>query len=226
MPTAADAQKARGSDSGTSSVRIPPSSPKTKEPATPTRRAGQPAYQTEHHRLQQELTLHVARACAQGLAQADFARPFCHAYEHDVHNADAADDERDGGDPCQQTTERSCGGRSGVDDILLRSYTKVWFGWIHIAACGEQGCNLVHHPVQHFAAFGFDQNHADAISAKAAGTELFENNRGGNVDAAIVIGRADDALLCHDADDGKARGADAHLLANRVDAFEQVFGDA
>ena len=62
--------------------------------------------------------------------------------------------------------------------------------------------------------------------SKAGASELFENNRGRNVDAAIVISRANDALLCHHADDGKARGADAHLLPNRVDGVEQVFGDA
>jgi len=34
---------------------------------------------------------------AQGLAQADFARALCDRDEHDVHNADAAHQQRNGG---------------------------------------------------------------------------------------------------------------------------------
>ena len=48
----------------------------------------------------------------------------------------------------------------------------------------------------------------------------------GNVYATVVIRRADDALFCHDADHGKTRRSDAYLLAERVDAVEQVFSDA
>ncbi len=43
----------------------------------------------------QELTQDVAPACADGQAHADLAGSFRHAHQHDVHDADAADDQRD-----------------------------------------------------------------------------------------------------------------------------------
>ena len=40
--------------------------------------------------------------CADGHAHADLARPFSHAHEHDVHDADAPDHERNAGNCAQQ----------------------------------------------------------------------------------------------------------------------------
>src|SRR6185437_1182171 len=49
----------------------------------------------------QELQLDLAIGCAQGLADADFADARAHGGQHDVHDADAADGQGDGGDQHQ-----------------------------------------------------------------------------------------------------------------------------
>ena len=44
----------------------------------------------------------VAAVRADGHADADLARALGHAHEHDVHDPDAADEERDAGDRAEQ----------------------------------------------------------------------------------------------------------------------------
>src|SRR5215217_1243276 len=59
---------------------------------------GEPDDATEHAHgdaLDEELREHVGAARADGHADADLARPLGHGDEHDVHDPDAADDERD-----------------------------------------------------------------------------------------------------------------------------------
>ena len=53
-------------------------------------------------RLDQELQQHLPRPRADGQADADLARPLGHGDEHDVHDADAADEQADAGDGGQQ----------------------------------------------------------------------------------------------------------------------------
>ena len=52
----------------------------------------------ERDRLGEDLPDDVAAAGAKRLAQADFPRPLAHDHQHDVHDDDAADDEREGDD--------------------------------------------------------------------------------------------------------------------------------
>ena len=60
------------------------------------------ADRTERHRFDQELSEDVAAVRADGHADTDFARPFSHAHEHDVHDSDSADHQRDARDCAQQ----------------------------------------------------------------------------------------------------------------------------
>ncbi|PWB71560.1 hypothetical protein C3F09_07680, partial [candidate division GN15 bacterium] len=46
-------------------------------------------------------------------------------HQHDVHDADAADQERNGGDRAQQIREHATHLRCGVGDILLRAHLEV-----------------------------------------------------------------------------------------------------
>ena len=81
----------------------------------------------EHDRLDQELLGDVAPLGAQGAADADLAGPLGHGRQHDVHDADAADQQRDGGDRAQDDAElpgRLLGGEQQVVgdghlDVLL-----------------------------------------------------------------------------------------------------------
>ena len=60
--------------------------------------ADQSADDGDQHGLRQELTNNVGLACTDGAANTDFARALEHRGQHDVHDADAADQQRDAGD--------------------------------------------------------------------------------------------------------------------------------
>ena len=56
------------------------------------------ANECQHERFDQELKQDVAAVRADGFAQADLSCTLGHGYEHDVHNADTADQEAYGAD--------------------------------------------------------------------------------------------------------------------------------
>ena len=62
----------------------------------------------------EELGQDVPAAGADRLADADLAGPLGDRDEHDVHDPDAADDQRDRGDPAEQQGQRAADGRRGV----------------------------------------------------------------------------------------------------------------
>src|SRR6185369_6793647 len=66
----------------------------------------QAAEQRQGQGLDEELGEDVATARADGLADADLAGPLPDRDQHDVHDPDAADDQRDRGDPAEQQRER------------------------------------------------------------------------------------------------------------------------
>ena len=68
--------------------------------------ADQPAEERQGQGLDQELGEDVAAARADRLADADLAGPLADRDQHDVHDPDAADDERDRGDPAEQQGQR------------------------------------------------------------------------------------------------------------------------
>ena len=51
------------------------------------------------------------------MADADFARPFGYADEHDIHNANAADDQADRCDPREQKRERLLRAGNDVEEL-------------------------------------------------------------------------------------------------------------
>jgi hypothetical protein len=81
--------------------------------------ADQAAGDRDHHGLEQELREDVALAGADGHADADLARPLGDRDEHDVHDADAADEQRHRGDGAEQQRHHArrfgcrVGGRRG-----------------------------------------------------------------------------------------------------------------
>src|SRR5664280_3298367 len=62
----------------------------------------QAAEDGQHGRLEQELADDVAASGADRLANADLARALRDAHQHDVHDPDAADEQRDRGDDTEQ----------------------------------------------------------------------------------------------------------------------------
>ena len=73
---------------------------------TPSADPEQSAGHREDDRLDEELGPDVARAGADGHADADLARPLGDRDEHDVHDPDAADEERDAGDRPEEDGHR------------------------------------------------------------------------------------------------------------------------
>ena len=73
--------------------------------AMPRRDAEQAADAGEHDGLDQELLGDVAPLGAQGAADADLAGPLGDGRQHDVHDADAADQQRDRGDRAEDDAE-------------------------------------------------------------------------------------------------------------------------
>ena len=59
------------------------------------------------HRFEEELTDDVALARADCFSNADFARALGDAHQHDVHHADAADQQTDSGDGDRETGRRT-----------------------------------------------------------------------------------------------------------------------
>src|SRR5262249_6483777 len=68
--------------------------------------AEQAAEARQGHRFDQELLADVAPFSAQGTADADLPGALRHGGQHDVHDPDAADQERDAGDRAQDTREQ------------------------------------------------------------------------------------------------------------------------
>ena len=82
--------------------------------------ADQAAEEREGQGLDEELGEDVAAARADGLADADLARPLADRDQHDVHDPDAADDERDRGD----ARRAAASGSPLIDDAASSSW--VW----------------------------------------------------------------------------------------------------
>ena len=73
----------------------------------------------QQHRLEQELQADVARPGADRLAQADLPGPLAHRDQHDVGDADAADQQRDPGDRGQHAGEDAQDVAEHAEDLLL-----------------------------------------------------------------------------------------------------------
>jgi hypothetical protein len=71
----------------------------------------------EEHGFGQELDADVAFGGAQGAAQPDFGAAFEYADEHDVADADGADEQGDGAEAEEQAVERAFGGGARDQDV-------------------------------------------------------------------------------------------------------------
>ena len=88
---------------------------------------------SRHHGcLDQELLDDVAALRAQGAADADLAGALRDRRQHDVHDADAADQERDAGDRAQHEVEDPLG-RLGLFQQLQRDGDRVVFLGVELA---------------------------------------------------------------------------------------------
>ena len=165
------------------------------------RQPQQAARAGNRHRLGQELRDDVAPPRADGAADADLARPLEHRREQHVHDADAADEERDGGERAHQQLEEQdalrrrrgacqparghghaiavAGARPGIDARAQRgtSSTRGARTVIHGGTGSRDGTmsaadrRVRHHQLQRSAARRRGQ-HTDDANGAAIGTDL------------------------------------------------------
>ena len=76
--------------------------------------AEETAQQADGDRFEQELGQDVSFESADGLADADLTGALGDADQHDVHDANAADKQRDGGDCAKESGKRAGDGVDGV----------------------------------------------------------------------------------------------------------------
>ena len=94
------------------------------ETPRPSDDADHAAEQGQRQRLDQELGEDVAAARADRLADADLAGPLADRDQHDVHDPDAADDQRDRGDPAEQEGQRAGDRRRGASSWVWSKIEK------------------------------------------------------------------------------------------------------
>src|SRR5437667_4786469 len=74
---------------------------------------------TQRHGFDQELRENVSPMRAHGHAHTNLARPFGHAHEHDVHDADTTNHQRHAGDCAEKDRHHARCGRGSFGDLLL-----------------------------------------------------------------------------------------------------------
>ena len=67
----------------------------------PNNNANNSSRNRQGHSLDQELSKNVTRFGAYGLAKSNLARTLSNRYQHDIHDADPANDKRDGSNRCE-----------------------------------------------------------------------------------------------------------------------------
>src|SRR6266498_1964408 len=87
--------------------------------------ANRAAEETQHHRLDQELEQNIAAPRAAGLTQADLAGALGHTHQHDVHDPDAADQQRDAADQAQKRVEAVDDAANLIGNLLRVEHRKV-----------------------------------------------------------------------------------------------------
>ena len=96
--------------------------------------ADEAADDAQQHGLDEELQQDVALPGAERLAQADLAGPLAHADQHDVGDADPADQQRDGGDRGEHQGEQAEDPADGAEDLGLGDRGELLAGVLRPAA--------------------------------------------------------------------------------------------
>ena len=73
----------------------------------------------KRNRFDQKLRENVAPVRAHGHARADFTRPLRYTDQHNIHDSNAANNERDTGDRAEQSGHYIGRGRGSIGDFLL-----------------------------------------------------------------------------------------------------------
>ena len=93
----------------------------------PERQPRDAADETEHARLDQELAQDHRRGRPEGLAQPDFPRALRNGHQHDVHDPDPADQQRDAGDHPQEDGQQAGDRAEALQQTRLGHHQEIIF---------------------------------------------------------------------------------------------------
>ena len=109
---------------------------------------------TQRYGFDQKLGKNVAAVGADCHSNADLPRALGYADEHDIHNANAAYEQRDGCDRDEQGAHDARSLRRRVGDFLLAANGKIFiFARVNPVALTEQGGDLLLDPWKRFPTF-------------------------------------------------------------------------
>ena len=181
----------------------------------------QAADDAEQNGFEEKLALDVAFAGADGESDADLAGPFGDGDEHDVHDADAADEQRDAGDGAEQPGHdfRSRGGELG-DFLLGANHEVVVAAGLDAVALAEQIGNV--------AADLFDLIGRSGAEVDGAQKILPEKTAHGSCvrhehSVILILAHHIGSLGREKSDDGERRAVDADHGTDWVGIFEELF---
>ena len=181
------------------------------------RQADQAAQAGDDDCLDQELQENVAPLGAHGLADADLARALGDGYEHDVHDADAAYEQRDAGDAAQHQREGAAGLLHGREHLAL-VHDRV--AAVVLVAAVEVAFDVRLRGVD---AGGVRSRDADGRDGCVLQHPLSERER--HDDHGVGGCAAGRALALQHADDAELAPVDGQRVAHDVRRAEQVLRD-
>src|SRR5208283_4328016 len=119
----------------------------------PEQHANRATEQRQGDGLNQELQQDVAAARAHGLADADLSGSFRHRNQHDVHDHDAANHQRDGGDSNHGVEKRAAEVRPDTQQAIVSLDVEiVLVAGADVAARTQDGARFVHRFIESRAA--------------------------------------------------------------------------
>ena len=168
----------------------------------------------ERDRLDQELDQHIVTACADRFTDANLARPLRDRHEHDVHNADAADEQRDPDYGAHDAGSRVEHRGDRLHQLFLRGDLEiVGLAFFQMVPSAQDVSDLLFGQVDVVARAHLQR---DRQVLHAVGP--VEHLRGGERDVDNIVRIVADrrAALLHHADDGEVVVIHADVFADRV----------
>ena len=153
---------------------------------------------------------------------ADLAYALGHGDHHDVHDADAADEERNAGDRGEQDHERRFGGLERLDGVFLVGDGEVFLAVANIERAGNLvGCLLGTVDVRHLHV---DAGHRHLAQGGALRGEPVVGRRDRDHHLEVFDAKGVAAFAFKHADDPEPAAGDSHLGAHGVAVPEQGLG--
>ena len=174
-----------------------------------------PPSMTHDDALDEELSQHVGAARADRHADADLARPLGHRHEHDVHDADAADEQRDRGNRREQARHHLGRAAHRLGDLRLVAHGEIVVcRWRRDDAASRMiDVTLILRRRHLFRGVGADEDLSDAHVA--AQTILRRGVRHQH-DVVLVLTAGVLSFRRQHADDRERHVADLHLCADGI----------